>query len=112
MDTIAVYDAPENISWTKEYKDVDEKKPLKVLFTQSSLTNEGYDINLETEIGNLRIYQIVKEDGVDTTKPLTYFTDYTYDVAVDPGSGEVTKTVRLYKEITKPTKFNFVIIKP
>jgi hypothetical protein len=76
------------------------------------LTNEGYDINLETEIGNLRIYQIVKEDGVDTTKPLTYFTDYTYDVAVDPGSGEVTKTVRLYKEITKPTKFNFVIIKP
>jgi hypothetical protein len=56
MDTIAVYDAPENISWTKEYKDVDEKNPLKILFTQSSLINEGYDINLETEISNLRIY--------------------------------------------------------
>lgn len=111
MDTISLYDIPDNISWDQEYN-ASEDNPLSILFTQEDLKTAGLNVDLDTEISNLIVSYKVVEKGIERFEPLTYFTDYTYDVAVNPGGGNVTKTIRLYKKITEPTYFRFTVIKP
>ena len=112
-DIISVYDIYDPVNWTLDCNKASINNPVTLLFTQKELDGAGRYIDLDKDLSNILITKIVKDEfqkNVET--PLTYFTDYTYDVYQDSLTGEIIKSVRLTKKVTEPCTFSFSYNRP